>query len=151
MEEGYYSKRLDDLEKRRIELLTQRKINKMSLDGVNREIEACKEAMNNQTKVVNTHATSKDAYILKLENQLDEAKKSINSLKKDNTQLKHDLQNASHKISELNDEIGDLNQTINALKIDAANSLSSGGGAETSEDMWDGNIFDQIMSGLDEK
>ena len=105
MEEGYYSKRLDELEKRKIELLAQRKINKMSLDGVNREIEACKEAMNNQTKVVNTHTTSKDTYILKLENQLDEANDVINLLKRDKTQLKHDLSIAKDRINELEQQL----------------------------------------------
>ena len=151
MDEGYYSKRLDDLEKRKIELLAQRKINKMSLDGVNREIEACKEAMNNQTKVVNTRTTSKDTYILKLEKELDESKDVINLLKRDNTQLKHDLQNYEHKISELTNEVDYLKDIISDLKIDIGNLKSKNGGVIFSKDRADENIFDQIMRGLNEK
>lgn len=151
MEEGYYSNRIDDLEKRKIELLAQRKINKMSLDGVNREIEACKEAMNNQTKVVSTRTTSKDTYILKLEEELEEAKEVINLLKRDKTQLKHDLQTSEHKISELTDQIDDLKQIIRDLKIDVSNLKSKNGGVIFSEDRGDENIFNQIMRGLDEK
>lgn len=134
MEQGYYSKRLDDLEKRKIELLAQRKINKMSIDGVNKEIEACKEAMNNQTKVVSTRTTSKDTYILKLENELDEAKTVINLLKKDKTQLKHDLYIAQDKIKELKKEL-DLYQVMN---------LKSEGDTITSKTYGKKNIFEEI-------
>ena len=151
MEEGYYSRRLDDLEKRKVELLAQRKINKMSLDGVNKEIEACKEAMNNQTKVVDTHADSKDTYILKLKNRLDEANKTINLLKKDKTQLKHDLTVNEQKIKRLKNENDDLKNEIRILKIDIGNLKSNNGETIFPEDRSDENIFEQIMRGLDEK
>lgn len=101
MEEGYYSRRLDELEKRKIELLAQRRINKMSLDGVNKEIEVCKEAMNNQTKPINTYNNSKDAKILSLTEELDESKEINNLLKKEITQLKHDLFCANQDIDDL--------------------------------------------------
>ena len=92
VELGYYSNRLDELEKRKEKLQGTIVTAKLSLNGVEREIEACKEQIDNLTTVMDDKADKKDKIIKTLENEIEELKEVNNSLKKENTQLKHDVQ-----------------------------------------------------------
>lgn len=150
MEEGYYSKRLDELEKRKEELQGKIVTAKLSLKGVDKEIESCKEAMNNQTSAMRTDADRKDEKIASLTKQVVEAENLISELKLNNTQLKHDLQNSEQTIKKLKLENVELKDEIRDLKIDIEN-LKSDGHTVFSEKRADENIFDQILRGVDEK
>ncbi|WP_406533199.1 hypothetical protein [Methanobrevibacter sp.] len=105
MDKHYYSKRIDELEKRKAELQGQLVTTKLSLKGVNKEIEACKEAIDNQTQVVRTDADRKDEIIMKLTNQIVEAESLIGELKLENTQLKNDLLIVKDEINELKNDL----------------------------------------------
>jgi len=72
VELGYYSNRLEQLEKRKEKLQGDLVIAKFGLKGVNKEIEACKEQMNNLTQVINDEADKKDKIILELENKIED-------------------------------------------------------------------------------
>jgi len=91
VELGYYSNRLEQLEKRKEKLQGDLVIAKFGLKGVNKEIEACKEQMNNLTQVINDEADKKDKIILEKKKKKEEWNKINNGLKKENDQLKHDL------------------------------------------------------------
>ena len=96
---------LEYLEKRKEKLQGTIVTAKLSLKGVNKEIEVCKEAIDNQTQVVRTDADRKDETMLKLTNQIVEAESLIGELKLENTQLKHDLSNAKMRVDDLEQKL----------------------------------------------
>ena len=116
MKKGYYSDRISELESRKAELQGRLVTTKLSLNSVNKEIEACKEAMNNQTKPMRTDADRKDEKILSLNKEIAEAEVLISNLKLENTQLKHDLQNSNEKINNLEQEISNLKRKLSIMK-----------------------------------
>ena len=150
MELGYYSNRIGELEKREAELKGTIVTAKLSLRAVNNEIEACKEAMNNQTWTVRTDADRKDEIIADLKKKVSKDENEISKLKLENTQLKHDLQNSRQETDALKRKNDDLKLEMQKLKIDIEN-LKSGTKSDFSEDWGDENIFDQITRGLCEK
>ena len=108
VEQGYYSNRIKELEDRKAELHGRLVTTKLSLDSVNKEIDACQEAMNNQTSAMRTDVDRRDEKILSLNHELAEAEDLISKLKLENTQLKHDLQNSEQRFTLLKEENSNL-------------------------------------------
>lgn len=136
VEQGYYSKRIDELEMRKAELQGQLVSAKLSLKAINNEIESCREAMNSQTMALRTDIDRKDETIKSLKKKIKEAKDIISNLKLENTQLKHDLQNSKKKVDDLKKDSAILKQKLEIIKDE---------GAQYPQRNTIDNIFEQYM------
>ena len=95
---GYYSNRLDELEQRKAEVAGKLVSAKLSLKGINNEIEACKEAMNNLTSPVDTEKSIREIKFFQQSEKITELKQDIARLKDWNDYLKNHCKDLEHEL-----------------------------------------------------
>lgn len=109
MQQGYYTNRIKELEKRKEEVTGQLITSKLTLKGINKEIDNCYEYMNSahyqeNSSEIDSKLVEMEHKILSLENTVKKMNKTINQ--------------KNGKIKSLNKVIGDKDHEISKLKLE---------------------------------
>ena len=159
MEMGYYAQRLDDLEKRKIDITSKIYADRLTLKAIDKEIEKCDEAiqklgeptqkefmaLNKQINDLRNDLIEKDyeikklkrnlekkaGTILRLSNSIDKVKKRRDNLSEENSKLKYELDYANKTIFNLEQKLITFNANDDVI---------------LSENFGKDNIFEEMMN-----
>lgn len=107
----YYNNRLDSLESRKNEVLGKLTTDRLTLKGINTEIEKCNEAIDNLTpKPIDVDKSKDEIEIVKLTIEIEELLTLNKKLSRDNEYFKEEL-------SKKDNEIFDLKNTIKCYEL----------------------------------
>ena len=117
MQQGYYTKRIDELEKRKEEVTAQLVTSKLTLKGINKEIENCYEYMNSANYAPEVDTTPFESKIKRMEQLIDRKNEEIENLKNDIKKLNKTISKKNKEIESLNTVIENKDYEMGTLKL----------------------------------